>query len=154
MPEPPGYNFIFKGKVLLCTVIIFRSCCSCWQCTQCIPTARSLKINKMLFSEARGTIWQRGKHLRQIRCYLNIHFHHAKYQVHAFGCTLQIIAKYVTELIKLLPSRLWRGKKKKKRNRSTSSLMRVSHCEIILLSLCNLVRGSRFDPLLQKCQRN
>lgn len=55
---------------------------------------------------------------------------------------MKITTKYVTELIKLLPL-LGR---KKNNNCSTSFLMHVSHCEIILLSLCNLVRGSWRDP--------
>lgn len=58
---------------------------------------------------------------------------------------IKTTAKYVTELIKLRPLQL--GKKKRKKSCSTSFLMHVSHCEIILqLRLCNLVRGSWCDP--------
>lgn len=59
-----GTISFFKGKVLLCTVIIFRFCCSYWQYIQCIATeqTRSLKVNKnALFRSARN-LWQHGKH--------------------------------------------------------------------------------------------
>lgn len=144
MLEPLGCNFSLKRWFLLCTVIIF------------------LGSQKMLLANTGYSGWLKNKQNANFTliCMRSFWQHYEQHDTHALASTLTLIststilnvkvmhldvlhraptkitAKYVTELIKLLPLLA------RKNNCSTSFLMHVSHCEIILLSLCNLVRGS------------
>lgn len=100
-----GTQFYFKGKVWLCGVIIF------WQLQLLANTFNALqvsRVNKMLILKHENWRWRYYKHCYRYAATLIFKFTHLDILQRT---PIKIAAKYVTRVIKLLPSQF--GEKNK-----------------------------------------
>lgn len=130
-----GTQFYFKGRVLLCRVIIS------WRLQSLANTfnARQVsRVNKVLILKHENWRWRYYKRCYRYAATLIFKFTHLDILQRT---PVKIAAKYVTRVIKLLPSQF--GEKNKTAQLHYSCVWVT--VKIILPHLCSLVRGNWRD---------